>query len=83
MRGFYVISTLLLLFAGNISAQEKDLSKEYNYKMPGANIPPFEVKTTAGKMISNKDFESYDKLMLVPFNPGCDHCQHLAKDIVA
>lgn len=83
MRGFHVIATLLLFFAGSVSAQEKDLSKEYNYKMPGANIPPFEVKTTDGKMISNKDFESYDKLMLVLFNPGCDHCQHLAKDIVA
>lgn len=82
MRGFYMISTLLLLAAGAGFAQKKDISKEYNYKMPGANIPPFEVKTTDGKMISNKDFEAYDKLMLILFNPGCDHCQHLAKDIV-
>lgn len=82
MRVFYMISTLLLFATGSGFAQKKDISKEYNYKMPGANIPPFEVKTTEGKMISNKDFDAYDKIMLILFNPGCDHCQHLAKDIV-
>ncbi|OJV54847.1 MAG: hypothetical protein BGO31_15995 [Bacteroidetes bacterium 43-16] len=82
MRGFYLIFTLVLLCHTEVFSQAKDLSKEYNYKMPGANIPPFEVKTLKGALVSNKDVAAYDKVMLILFNPSCGHCQDLAKDIV-
>lgn len=71
-------------------AQKKDRKKKKNkakteqaatdtakidYKAVGAPLPPLEITTRTGEKLTDKDFRKHDNLLVMMFNPTCDHCQ--------
>ncbi len=81
----FVYSLLLSIsFATLASAQER--GKEtviVHHKNLGAPMPSFEIKTNEAKINTDRDFEAFDNLVLILFNPTCDHCINLGKEIAA
>ncbi len=51
------------------------------YKQISAPIPAFSIETSDGHFHSEKDIPAKSAIVVL-FNPTCDHCQDLAKDIV-
>ena len=51
------------------------------YKQPNAPIPSFRIETAEGKFHTEKDIPAKTAVVIL-FNPTCDHCQELTKDIV-
>ncbi len=70
--------------AASHQAQVKllDPSKQ-PFAVPGSALVPLKVTTPAGAMITENDLPKDQPLMLVLFNPMCDHCQKVATTIQA
>ncbi len=71
-------------------AQKKDKKKKKNkeeateqtidtanidYKALGAPLPPVRIVTHDTTVLTNKDFEGESNLLVMLFNPTCEHCQ--------
>ena len=41
----------------------------------GAPLPPLSITTRTGEKHTEKDFKSYKNILVMMFNPTCDHCQ--------
>lgn len=54
---------------------------EKDHKLMGAPMPHFEIRSNEGKIYTEKDFNTSDRLLLILFNPTCDHCIDLGKEI--
>lgn len=48
-----------------------------NYKAIGAPLPPIRVVTSAGKNITNRDVAYDGNLLVMLFNPTCEHCENV------
>ncbi|RQO30859.1 hypothetical protein DBR32_09075 [Taibaiella sp. KBW10] len=59
------------------------LIAETDYKAIQAPLPSFSMETLDGKMIHQDHFPADKPLIVVLFNPTCEHCEDLGKDIVA
>lgn len=59
-----------------------DLIAETDYKANNAPLPNFSIETLEGKMITQDHFPAGKPLLVVLFNPTCEHCEDLGKDIV-
>ena len=82
----------LLLAGGCASAQKKIVdtrpqgtlpykdTAKINYKVVGANLPPFRVVTPEGKSITNENVPAGKYFFLMIFNPTCDHCQDVTRN---
>ncbi len=73
------VSTVFGAKATAQSSQQENLQTDY--KSLGAAMPHFEIKTTNGKSLTEKNFEEYESIVLVLFNPTCEHCIDLGKAI--
>lgn len=51
------------------------------YKQMNAPVPAFRIETAEGQFHSEKDIPAKSAIVVL-FNPTCDHCQDLAKDMV-
>jgi thiol-disulfide isomerase/thioredoxin len=85
-----LVITLLLSTVAVAYAQKKDRKKKKNkgdteqvvadtakidYKAIGAPLPPLKITTRTGEKFTDKDFKSHKNLLVMMFNPTCDHCQ--------
>jgi hypothetical protein len=52
--------------------------KKIDYKAIGAPLPAMRMNTLEGKTITDKDLENDANLLIMLFNPTCDHCQDQA-----
>ncbi|MGN6567748.1 MAG: hypothetical protein ACTHJ0_07340 [Flavipsychrobacter sp.] len=68
------IITICLLASFSCFAQ-KNVSKK-NYKTIGSKLPPLKVVTLDEKTITNKDVNNHANLLVMLFNPVCEHCQY-------
>lgn len=62
--------------AGTVLTDDLD-----QYKQANAPIPSFRIETAEGQFHSEKDIPAKTAVIIL-FNPTCDHCMDLAKDIV-
>jgi len=74
-------------------AQKKDKKKRRNkknkteqvavdtakidYKADGAPLPKLQLTTRKGEKLTEKDFNNGANLLVMLFNPTCDHCQEM------
>lgn len=79
----FILALFISFFNGNISlAQNKTKDKkEIDYKQLKAPMPHFEIRSNDGKMLTEKDFQEYNHVVLIMFNPTCGHCIDLGKEI--
>lgn len=63
----------LAAFAPPQKKHKKRQVKE-SYKEVGAMLPPFRVYTTTGTVFTNDSLSEAGNLLLMLFNPTCDHC---------
>jgi len=65
--------------------EETAVSATIDYRKTGSPMPPIRLVTPEGKTITQKDVENDANLLIMLFNPTCDHCQEetilLAKNI--
>ena len=54
---------------------------EKDYKLIGAPMPHFELRSIDGKIYTEQDLAAFEHLVLILFNPTCDHCIDLGKEI--
>jgi peroxiredoxin len=72
MKMFFSLSVLSLVLACS-SKEKRDPSK--------TDLPSFQIELTTGQSVNGKDLEG--NVVLILFQPDCDHCQHEAEDIEA
>ena len=67
------------------ASHEHQNSTEKNLKLtkPGAKFLPFHMVDDANQMFTDEDLPEGKPILLVLFNPMCDHCQRVAKAILA
>ena len=85
-----LVITLLFSTVAVGYAQKKDRKKKKNkgnteevvadtakidYKAIGAPLSPLSITTRTGEKHTEKDFKSYKNILVMMFNPTCDHCQ--------
>lgn len=85
-----LVITLLFGTVAVTYAQKKDRKKKKNkdnteqaasdtakidYKAIGAPLPPLQITTRTGEKYTEKDFKKYNNILVMMFNPTCDHCQ--------
>lgn len=85
-----LVITLLFSTVAVAYAQKKDKKKKKNkgkteqvasdtakidYKEVGAPLPPLQITTRTGEKLTEKDFAGSRNLLVMMFNPTCDHCQ--------
>lgn len=58
----------------------KDTARS-DYRTVGSPLPPFRVVTPKGKSITNKDVANKANLMVMLFNPTCEHCQEVTRTL--
>lgn len=78
---------IVLLLCGSVFvvlAQKKKKDKQQpagstaatiNYKEVGAPLPPLKVYTREGKYLTEADIAGNGHLIVMLFNPTCDHCE--------
>lgn len=59
---------------GNTEVVVTDTAK-IDYKAIGAPLPPLNITTRTGEKYTEKDFKNHKNLLVMMFNPTCDHCQ--------
>lgn len=52
-----------------------------DYKADGAPLPKLKLTTRTGEKLTEKDFLYDGSLLVMMFNPTCDHCQAVTIDI--
>lgn len=84
---------LLLPFAGLTQGRKKHRKQQAaaaapaplpdgtDYKQPGAPMPPVRLVTMEGKVYDNKALEGGGNLFLMFFNPSCDHCMEMTRQL--
>jgi len=50
-------------------------SPQPDYRVTGAPMPPVKMVTMAGKKITTQDLQSDVNLLVMLFNPTCEHCE--------
>lgn len=71
---------LLIGFTNTLSAQmNKIKTNAEKYQDFGCELPQFNIETTKGKTLTNKDLKSENHLFLVFFNPDCGHCVEVTR----
>jgi len=70
-----LLVSLVLLFSGNLSAQIKT-----NTVTKG--IAPFRITLYDGNVYSHTQLAKNKPVMIVYFDPDCDHCHHFVNDLV-
>lgn len=59
------------------STQNTNTPKDtVDYKTPGAPMPPLRVTTMKGKTVTDKDLKNNATLLVMMFNPNCEHCEN-------
>lgn len=94
LRKLLIITCLLgtvLVSFGQKKKKKKEkeetvaVSATVDYKQLGSPMPPIRMVTTDGKVITQNDVANDANLLVMLFNPTCDHCQEetilLAKNI--
>lgn len=59
---------------GNTEQAAVDTVK-IDYKAIGAPLPPLSITTLKKEKYTEKDFKNYKNILVMMFNPTCDHCQ--------
>ncbi len=59
---------------GNTEQVATDTAK-IDYKEIGTPLPPLKITTRTGEKFTEEDFKSDGSLLIMMFNPTCDHCQ--------
>lgn len=75
---------LLMLLATSVAkgfAQEDSLLKAGYLRFP--TIPPFTLLKADSTTITRDDLVRHKKTLVMFFSPGCDHCKHQTKDLLA
>ena len=70
----FIIAISLLFTSFQAFAQDPHNDIAVNFKVVGAPIPNFLLKSEDGTLFTNKDFKSSKYLLLMMFNPMCGHC---------
>jgi len=69
----------------NKDSKDKASTGKTDYKKPGAPLPELKVVTPKGEHITNKTLQNSANLLVMLFNPTCEHCEEetrrLAKNI--
>ncbi len=63
-----------------IAKKQAELAAMKPLAKPGAKLPAFKVLDNEKKIITEKDIDPNHPLVIVLFNPGCDHCMMATKD---
>lgn len=71
LRNLLIIACLL----STTTVFAQGTHKKVNYKSIGKPLPPLRVVTMNGKVITNKDVDYHANLVVMLFNPTCEHCQ--------
>lgn len=66
---------VICLLASFSCVAQKSVSRK-NYKSIGSKLPPLRVITLNGKVITNRDVRNHANLLMMLFNPVCEHCQY-------
>ncbi len=81
-RNLLIVACLLLTTTPGLAQKSKrDKSKktvsttEQNYKAIGANLPPLKFYRRDGVYLTEKDLKKDAPLIIMLFNPTCDHCE--------
>ncbi|MCB9046094.1 MAG: hypothetical protein H6550_08130 [Chitinophagales bacterium] len=51
--------------------------EKIDYKAEGAPLPHLDMTTRKGEKLTEKDFDNGANLLVMLFNPTCDHCQEM------
>ncbi|GBL35644.1 hypothetical protein EMGBS15_12390 [Filimonas sp.] len=62
-------------------AEDEAAAKKQPYTQLGASLLPLKIVTPGGTMITQHDLPENQPVLLVLFNPMCDHCLKSATDI--
>jgi len=85
LRNLLII--VCLLSSANVFAQKKGTAglrtsertfandPNHPFKAIGSSLPPLRVVTMDGKVITNKEVDYHANLVVMLFNPTCEHCQ--------
>ena len=60
---------------GKKKKENKAMADTTNYKAIGSPMPSFRMVTKKGEQITNKTLENGASLVLMMFNPTCEHCE--------
>jgi len=83
MKFFSLLTSLIILISSTTWAQDPYNDIAVNFKVVGAKIPNFLLKTQDGQLHNNKDFKKDSYLLLMMFNPMCGHCEIATDSIEA
>lgn len=74
--------TLVILSMASTSFAQQDSAAAPPYKR-FPNVPPFKLLETDSVTIFTKDdLKKNKKVLLILFNPGCDHCKHETEELI-
>lgn len=59
----------------NKTEKVADTDEKIDYKADGAPLPKLELTTRTDERLTEKDFDNGANLLVMLFNPTCDHCQ--------
>ncbi len=62
-----------------IAKKQAELASYKLLAQPGAKLPAFQVLDNEKKIITDADIDKNAPLVIVLFNPGCDHCMMATK----
>ena len=77
----YVLFILLAVSVATGFAQEDSLLKAGYLRFP--TIPPFTLLKADSSSITRDDLARHKKTLFMFFSPGCDHCKHQTKELLA
>ena len=87
VRKLLIVSSLVsLAFVAYGQNKKKDKAlvttnaeTKVNYRELGAPLPPVRFYTQDGKYLTNQELQNDANLLLMLFNPTCDHCEDQAR----
>ena len=77
----YLLSILLAASVATGFAQDDSLMKAGYLRFP--TIPPFSLLKADSTNLTREDLARHKKTLIMFFSPGCDHCKHQTKDLLA
>lgn len=79
---FYICTLLACSVAGTTLAQQGiQAPASIDYKALGAPMPPFSVRINDRLTINEQNVSTFEHVIVVLFNPTCDHCIALGKEV--
>jgi hypothetical protein len=89
-----LFTAAVLLLAGSCATAQKKVvdtrpkgtlpfkdTSATDYKLVGAPLPPFKVVTPQGKSITNANVPAGKHFFLMIFNPTCEHCEDVTRNL--